>query len=177
MPDGPGRFAQDYSCPALLRIPLSLIGLRVRDYHPLRCNFPDASTPLAGTTSWSYYPDVALPQRRFGLFPVRSPLLGESLLFSLPAGTKMFQFPAFASLHIVMIAVLQTAGLSHSEIFGSKVICTYPKLIAAYHVLPRLREPRHPPDALTCFRLCRLVHCMRCSAAQYRTSGCSYFQL
>ena len=35
----------------------------------------------------------------FGLFPVRSPLLGESLLFSLPAGTKMFQFPAFASPH------------------------------------------------------------------------------
>ena len=34
---------------------------------------------------------------RFGLIPVRSPLLGESLLFSLPTGTKMFQFPAFAS--------------------------------------------------------------------------------
>ena len=34
---------------------------------------------------------------RFGLFPVRSPLLGESLLFSLPPGTKMFQFPGFAS--------------------------------------------------------------------------------
>ena len=33
----------------------------------------------------------------FGLFPVRSPLLGESLLFSLPPGTKMFQFPGFAS--------------------------------------------------------------------------------
>lgn len=36
-------------------------------------------------------------QRRFGLFPVRSPLLGESFLFSFPAGTKMFQFPALAS--------------------------------------------------------------------------------
>ena len=35
---------------------------------------------------------------RFGLLPVRSPLLGESLLFSLPTGTKMFQFPAFASI-------------------------------------------------------------------------------
>ena len=34
----------------------------------------------------------------FGLFPGRSPLLGESLLFSLPGGTKMFQFPPFASL-------------------------------------------------------------------------------
>ena len=27
----------------------------------------------------SYNPCEALPQRRFGLFPVRSPLLGESL--------------------------------------------------------------------------------------------------
>ena len=39
------------------------------------------------------------PQRgpgRFGLLPGRSPLLGESSLFSSPAGTKMFQFPALA---------------------------------------------------------------------------------
>ena len=37
-------------------------------------------------------------RRRFGLLPVRSPLLGESLLFSSPAGNEMFQFPAFASI-------------------------------------------------------------------------------
>ena len=49
------------------------------------------------------------------------------------------------------MTVLQTAGLSHSEISGSMVICTYPKLIAAYHVLHRLREPRHPPCALSYF--------------------------
>ena len=71
-------------------------------------------------------------------------------LFSLPAGTKMFQFPAFA-LRYCVVTVLQTAGLSHSEILGSKVICTYPRLIAAYHVLHRLREPRHPPYALSYF--------------------------
>ena len=71
-------------------------------------------------------------------------------LFSLPAGTKMFQFPAFALCYCV-VTVLQTAGLSHSEILGSRVICTYPKLIAAYHVLHRLREPRHPPYALSYF--------------------------
>ena len=71
-------------------------------------------------------------------------------LFSLPTGTKMFQFPAFALCHCI-VTVLQTAGLSHSEILGSKVICTYPKLIAAYHVLHRLREPRHPPYALSYF--------------------------
>ena len=62
----------------------------------------------------------------------------------------MFQFPAFASI-IRWIISLQDIGLSHSEIRGSKVICTYPQLIAAYHVLHRLREPRHPPCALTYF--------------------------
>ena len=34
---------------------------------------------------------------------------------------------------------------------GSKVVCTYPNLIAAYHVLRRLLEPRHPPFALSFF--------------------------
>ena len=51
----------------------------------------------------------------------------------------------------VMMTVLQTDGLSHSEIRGSKDICSYPRLIAAYHVLHRLHEPRHPPCALIHF--------------------------
>ena len=42
-------------------------------------------------------------------------------------------------------------GLSHSEIFGSMAICASPKLIAAYHVLHRCQEPRHPPYALSYF--------------------------
>ena len=46
--------------------------------------------------SRSPYPSGALLRRWFGLFPGRSPLLGESLLFSLPGGTKMFQFPPLA---------------------------------------------------------------------------------
>ena len=49
------------------------------------------------------------------------------------------------------MSCLQHDGLSHSEIGGSKVICTYPPLIAAYHVLHRLSEPGHPPSALIYF--------------------------
>ena len=98
MPDGPGRFAQDYSCPAFLRIPLGLISIHVRNCHPLWLNFPDHSILDLSTTPWSYYPRDASLQPWFGLVPGRSPLLGESLLFSLPGGTKMFQFPPFASL-------------------------------------------------------------------------------
>ena len=33
---------------------------------------------------------------RFGLFPVRSPLLRESRLISFPSGTEMFHFPELA---------------------------------------------------------------------------------
>ena len=36
-------------------------------------------------------------------------------------------------------------------------ICSSPKLFAAYHVLLRLREPRHPPCALIYFFL-RLIY-------------------
>ena len=37
----------------------------------------------------------AITRKRFGLFRFRSPLLSESLLFSLPVGTEMFHFPTF----------------------------------------------------------------------------------
>ena len=72
-------------------------------------------------------------------------------LFSFPPGTKMFQFPGLALPHKAEVPVLQTGGLSHSEIRGSTVTCTYPRLVAACHVLRRLREPRHPPCALNYF--------------------------
>ena len=40
------------------------------------------------------------------------------------------------------------AGFPHSEIDGSRDVCSSPSLIAAYHVLLRLHAPRHPPCAL-----------------------------
>jgi|WetSurMetagenome_2_1015567.scaffolds.fasta_scaffold220071_1 hypothetical protein len=72
------------------------------------------------------------------------------------------------------MTVLQTAGLSHSEISGSMAICAYPKLIAAYHVLLRLREPRHPPYALIFFIFASPAF----SSRRIRnTDGYIYFQL
>ena len=88
----------------------------------------------------------------FGLIPVRSPLLGESLLFSLPPGTKMFQFPGLASVSKRM-TYLQYAGFSHSDTPWSMAVCASHGIFAAYRVLRRLREPRHPPYALVHFCL------------------------
>ena len=63
----------------------------------------------------------------------------------------MFQFPAFAFTLSVNVGIAPD-GLPHSEIRGSGDICSSPRLIAACHVLRRLREPRHPPCALRPFR-------------------------
>ena len=41
------------------------------------------------------------------------------------------------------------AGFPHSDIPGSKLVCSSPRLIAAYYVLHRLPAPRHPPSALS----------------------------
>ena len=50
--------------------------------------------------------------------------------------------------HKGVVTGLQPAGLPHSEISGSTAAGASPELIAACHVLHRLREPRHPPRAL-----------------------------
>ena len=47
-----------------------------------------------------------------------------------------------------------SAGFPHSDISGSKDICSSPKLFAAYHVFHRLLVPRHPPCALSSLTSC-----------------------
>src|SRR6476620_6590698 len=46
-------------------------------------------------TTPNLQPLPGITQIRFSLLRFRSPLLSESLLFSLPTGTEMFHFPAF----------------------------------------------------------------------------------
>ena len=89
---------------------------------------------------------------RFRLIRFRSPLLTESQLFSSPAGTEMFHFPAFPP-HTLYIQVQVT---THNMPRGSPIrtpsdhssFTNSPRLIAGYRVLHRLLMPRHPPCAL-----------------------------
>ena len=100
------------------------------------------SRSLAGLSKPFYYiythvsEDPITPclpkQTRFGLFPVRSPLLRESLLFSLPMGTKMFQFPTFA-------LSFESAGAPLRRVapFGNLRIASYVPIPAAFRSLSR----------------------------------------
>ncbi len=64
----------------------------------------------------------------------------------------MVHFPPFAYSNLWIqldIHTVYVGGFPHSEISGSTPVCSFPKLIAACHVLHRLYLPRHPPCALS----------------------------
>ena len=146
MRGGPRRFPQNSSCSAVLRCRLaSGSAFRVRGCHPLWPRFPACSAmDRLQRCRRSYNPGRRQRRPRFGLLRVRSPLLAQSLLLSLPAGTKMFQFPAFAP-RPGRGDGIAPAGFPHSDIRGSPGICPSPRLFAACHVLLRLREPQASP--------------------------------
>ena len=64
LPDGPGGFTQDSSCPALLRMPAPTARLRVRGSHPLRRAVPGPSPRLARRTLPVLLPRGGLATRR-----------------------------------------------------------------------------------------------------------------
>ena len=98
LPDGPGGFAQDFTCPALLRMPLGGRRLRVRASHPLWNDFPDTSPRLGPAVIAVLQPRDCIATATVWALPRSLATTGGIIsLFSLPAGTKMFQFPAFAS--------------------------------------------------------------------------------
>ena len=97
LPDGPGGFAQDSSCPALLRIPLHRVGLRAGGCHPLRPNFPERSPHHTSPTTRSYNPTHAVTSVVWALPRSLATTRGIIHLFSLPPATKMFQFAGLAS--------------------------------------------------------------------------------
>ena len=135
LPDGPGGFGQDFSCPDLLRILLWKADLQVRGCHPLRPGFPASSPSSVLPMSQSYYPGGA-----------ETPTVWAGPRSLAATGGITFVFFSCRYLDVSVPCVclpcgmlhLQCNGLSHSEICGSTVICTLSQLIAAYHVLHRL---------------------------------------
>ena len=81
-------------------------------------------------------------RRRFGLLRFRSPLLAQSFLLSLPAGTEMFQFPALAPRQT---KTARCAGLpARVPPFGHRRVAGHLPLTADFRSLSR---PSSPPRA------------------------------
>ena len=124
---------------------------RLQGYYLLCRPFPRPSTttrvfdslwirqnPLSCPTTPNRQRLAAITSIRFGLFRVRSPLLTESLLLSLPDGTEMFHFPSFPPSALCVQALVTGHHPSWVSPFG------HPRITA------RLAAPRglsQPPTS------------------------------
>ncbi len=88
-------------------------------------SLPGRQPQLVGPTTPHRQRLPAITPVWFSLFRFRSPLLTESLLFSLPVGTEMFHFPTFPPAALCVQAgvagFLLPAGFPHSDIPGSQL--------------------------------------------------------
>ena len=118
------------------------IGLSgVFSLNPLWPNFPGRSSHNQSATAWSYYPAYALPHMRFGLFPGRSPLLGESFVYFL----FLQVLRCFSSLRLPLYISTDNYPSGNWVVpFGNPWIRGYLHLPMAYRSLSR---PSSPPRA------------------------------
>ena len=144
--DGPRRFRQDFTCPALLRILLSLVIDSCTGLSPSVALFPAGSTSITSCHIAVLQPQPCRNMTGLGSCAVARHYWRNHYYFLFLQVLRCFSSLRLLTVYSVML--LLNTGLPHSDIPGSRVICTSPELIAACHVLRRLREPRHPPSAL-----------------------------
>jgi hypothetical protein len=142
--DGPPRFPQGFSCPAVLGNSAGASQpFAYRTVTFFGVAVPGSSTRLLVCNSMWPSPTTPVGPKpvRFGLFRVRSPLLTESLLFSLPRGTEMVHFPRFASSDLCIQSVIAGHDSSGVAPFGHLRINACLPLPEAYRSLLRPSSP------------------------------------
>jgi hypothetical protein len=133
--DGPAKFRQGFTCPALLRIPLCITSLTHTGLSPSTASLSSNFRFDLHTISWSYNPNNAV----------------TSLVWANPrslATTYGITFVFFSSAYLdvsvqrvcppIGVICLQHIGLPHSGTCGSACMCQSPQLFAAYRALHRL---------------------------------------
>jgi hypothetical protein len=121
--DGPAKFRQGFTCPALLRIPLSLSSLTCTGLSPSLVNLSRLFQFNPQGISWSYNPRIAV----------------TTLVWANPrslATTYGITFVFFSSAYLdvsvqrvcppIGVLCLQHSGLPHSDIYGSIRVCQSP---------------------------------------------------
>jgi hypothetical protein len=119
---------------------------RVRGFHPLRRVFPDASATRLSCSVGVLLPRRGLNPDGLGCSPVARHYWGNHVLFSLPSGTKMFQFPEFASMTGMddRPSACRVAPFRHPRVKGRL------HLTGAFRSLPRLSSPSRAQASTMC---------------------------
>ena len=146
---GPRSFPQGFTCLVVLWILLCLLRLRLRGFHPLRLVFP-VPFPCPSRSRMQSEPRHA----RMTVWALPGSLAATSGIdVSFSSSGYLDVSVHRVPLHTLWIQIwihgVCPCGFPHSEIRGSRDICSSPRLFAAYHVFLRLSVPRHPPCALS----------------------------
>ena len=121
--DGPAKFRQGFTCPALLRIPLSITSITNTGLSPSMVNLSRLFLFSLHKISWYYNPSIAV----------------TTLVWANPrslATTYGITFVFFSSAYLdvsvqrvcspIGVKHLQCTGLPHSDIYGSIRVCQSP---------------------------------------------------
>ena len=123
---------------------------RVQGYHLLWPDFPFRSAMVFFFLyRRSFYPGRCRNTSGLGSGAFARHYLRNHYCFLFLRVMRCFSSPGLP--HALHGSAIACTGLPHSEICGSICICHSPQLIAACHVLLRLRKPRHPSCALVSF--------------------------
>ena len=152
MAGGPAGFSLGFSCPDLLRILLTRIKIA-------RTGLSPSTDGLSMPFRFFLYLFLAvlLPQIRLNVSGLGCAAFARHYLRYHCCFLFLLLLRCFSSEGSLLVSRYHLyGGLPHSDIRGLSVICTSPRLFAAYHVLLRLAEPRHSPYALVCFYCSKL---------------------
>ena len=135
--DGPAGFTQDFTCPALLRILIGLGFDSCTGLSPSMINLSRLFHFKAVVPRFSPTTPILPKQHWFGLFPVRSPLLRESLFVFFSCGYWDVSVPRVSLCHSTddTIFSYQVAP------FGNLRINSYLLIPVAYRSLSRPSSP------------------------------------
>ena len=157
LPDGAGSFPQGFTDPVVLRSIARINCLTRTGLSPsmalLSSQVPLRRLILDGKV---LQPRRSRNHAGLGCSPFARHYLGNHYCFLFLRVLRCFSSPGSLPKAYVFsqgMTPLHGAGFPHSEIHGSQLVCSSPRLIAAYHVLHRLPMPRHPPCALNCLNL------------------------
>ena len=93
LPDGPGRFTQGSTCPALLRMPLRFTLLRIRSFHALRPRFPARSARSVSCGVAVLQPRACRNTRGLGYSPFARRYWGNHCCFLFLRVLRCFSSP------------------------------------------------------------------------------------
>ena len=142
-------FCTNSTCSYILRIRPASFKFHLRDSHSLRLIFPYHSVTLRKCLTPSTTPKVLLllvQPPALSLATTRAISFDFSSSSYLDVSVRRVPSPYLCIQYAV--TMLHIVGLPHSDICGSKLICSSPQLFAACRVLLRLPMPRHSPCAL-----------------------------